>query len=93
MTGPDQVITITTAPVHRRPWGRLRGAWAVAALLLTALGHLIAAALGIRPIAWTGRRLIVPLAAAYRSASRLPVPPPAGSVLAYTARPTSEKES
>lgn len=72
MSGP---VVITTVPVRPRRWGRLRGTWAVIALLLSALDHLAAAVVGCRPIAVTVRRFAAPLGAAWRSARRIPDPP------------------
>lgn len=63
------VTRITSSPRRRRRWGRLRGTWAVLALLLTALDHLVSAVTGCRPIAVTARRIAAPIAAAWRSAA------------------------
>lgn len=54
---------------QRRPWGRARGILAVAALLLSALDHLVTALIGWPPIAWMARTIAAPIAAAWRSAA------------------------
>lgn len=72
MTAPETSAVITTVQPRPRPWGRLRGTWAVAVLLLSALDHLAAAVTGWPPVAWTARRFAAPVAAAWRSARHRP---------------------
>jgi hypothetical protein len=66
------VTLITAAPRRRRPWGRLHGAVAVAALLLSGLDQLISAVTGWPPLAYACRRAAAPIAAVYRAASSRP---------------------
>lgn len=54
---------------QRRPWGRTRGALAVAALLLSALDHLVTALIGWPPVEWMARMIAEPIAEAWRSAA------------------------
>jgi hypothetical protein len=60
---------ITTAPRHRRPWGRLRGTAAVALLLLSALEQLVSAATGFPPASWRIRKLTAPVRVTWREAA------------------------
>lgn len=90
MTGKP-VVTITTVRPRPRPWGRLRGTWAVVVLLLSALDHLVAAFAGWRPIAWTIRRFAAPIAAAWRSGRDRPVPSQPATSLVYVTSPASER--
>jgi hypothetical protein len=85
VTGP---AVITTAPDRPRRWGRLRGTWAVIALLLSALDHLVAAVIGCLPIAVIVRRFAVPVAAAWRSGRRRTA---STSPVVYLASPASKR--
>jgi hypothetical protein len=63
---------------QRRPWGRTHGTIAVAALLLSALDHLVTAVIGWPPVAYMTRRVAAPIAdawraAAWRSSPRAPI--------------------
>ena len=69
---------MTRPEIQRRPWGRVRGTLAVAALLLTALDHLLTALIGWPPVTWMARTIAAPIAetwraAAWRAARRRPV--------------------
>ena len=68
------MTVVTTAPRKRRRWGRLRGAVAVALLLLTALEALISAVTGWLPLSYVARRFAAPIVAAWRAAAWRSVP-------------------
>lgn len=85
------IATITTAPARPR-WGRLRGSWAVAVLLLSALDHLVTAVIGSRPVACIVRRFAAPVSAAWRSGRRRrPVAAQPAMSLVYVASPARER--
>jgi hypothetical protein len=81
---------ITTAPRRRRRWGRVRGALAVAALLLSALEALVSAVTGWPPLSALARRAAAPLASAWRSAAYRPFPAGPPVVIRPASVPASE---
>lgn len=69
-----RTVTITTVRPRTRPWRRVRGILAVAALLLSAAEALISAVTGWRPVSLVVREFGAVFAATWRSATRRPAP-------------------